>query len=108
MNPGLQPNTSSALWFKDSEVAKIDPSPQMKELQACREDLEDELNWEDLEEELNSELLDRLKGGDAEEAAFPRELAEEDPNEAFLAEELFVLCMIFFRFVVCNPKELGK
>jgi hypothetical protein len=57
--------------------------------------LEEELNQEDLEEEANPELLDRLKGGDAEEAAFPRELAEEDSNEAFLAEELLVLCMIF-------------
>ena len=84
MNPGLRPNTSSALWFKDSEVAETDPTPQMKELQACREDLEDELNREDLEEELNPELL---------ECEFPREFVDEGPNEAFLAEELFVLCM---------------
>ncbi len=87
MNPGLRPNTSLALRFRDTKVADWMPEGEMKEVEQDREFLESKVNWD---------LLDIPTDKFREEGEFTREVANEILKDAFLAEELSVLCMTFF------------
>jgi hypothetical protein len=46
MNPGLRPNTSSALWFRDTKVADWISEGKTKELEQDREFLESKVYWD--------------------------------------------------------------